>query len=143
MNYTLQSQNKSYSDLLGFAIAKRLNDAAEDLPHDISERLKSARVLALGKRKVVTLQRAHGVVSNGNAASLHLGEDDNGLWTRLAALLPLIALVAGLLTISFVQDQSRAKEIAEVDAELLTDDLPPAAYTDPGFAQFLTARRQD
>ena len=26
---------------------------------------------------------------------------------------------------------------AEVDAALLTDDLPPAAYADPGFAQYL------
>jgi hypothetical protein len=24
-----------------------------------------------------------------------------------------------------------------VDAALLTDDLPPSAYADPGFAQFL------
>ena len=28
-------------------------------------------------------------------------------------------------------------EVAEVDAAILTDDLPPSAYTDPGFAQFL------
>ena len=27
--------------------------------------------------------------------------------------------------------------MAEVDAALLTDDLPPAAYADPGFVQFL------
>jgi hypothetical protein len=26
-----------------------------------------------------------------------------------------------------------------VDSALLTGDLPPAAYTDPGFAQFLKA----
>jgi hypothetical protein len=28
-------------------------------------------------------------------------------------------------------------EVAEVDAALLADDLPPAAYSDPGFVQFL------
>ena len=28
-------------------------------------------------------------------------------------------------------------ELAEVDAALLTDALPPAAYADPGFLQFL------
>jgi hypothetical protein len=52
-------------------------------------------------------------------------------------VVPLIALVAGLITISVMQDEDRASELAEVDAALLTDDLPPAAYTDPGFAQFL------
>jgi hypothetical protein len=30
-----------------------------------------------------------------------------------------------------------------VDAELLADDLPPAAYTDPGFVHFLTTNRRD
>ena len=28
-------------------------------------------------------------------------------------------------------------ELEDEDAALLTDELPPAAYTDPGFAQFL------
>jgi len=42
-----------------------------------------------------------------------------------------------------LQDEMRAKEIAEVDAELLIDDLPPQAYTDPGFAQFVRANRNN
>jgi hypothetical protein len=32
---------------------------------------------------------------------------------------------------------NRANELAEVDSALLIDDLPPAAYADPGFLQFL------
>jgi hypothetical protein len=35
------------------------------------------------------------------------------------------------------QSDRRATELAEVDAALLTDELPPAAYADPGFLQFL------
>jgi hypothetical protein len=42
-----------------------------------------------------------------------------------------------LLTINMVLDEFRANEVAEVDAALLTDDLPPTAYTDPGFVHFL------
>ena len=49
----------------------------------------------------------------------------------------MIALVAGLITVSVMQEENRASELAEIDSALLTDDLPPAAYTDPGFAQFL------
>jgi hypothetical protein len=45
--------------------------------------------------------------------------------------------VAGLIVITTLQEDNRTDELAEVDAALLTDDLPPAAYTDPGFAQFL------
>ena len=29
------------------------------------------------------------------------------------------------------------QELAEIDTALLVDDLPPAAYSDPGFVQFL------
>jgi len=53
------------------------------------------------------------------------------------AALPLLALVLGLIAISIIQNDNRTTELAEIDAALLTDDLPPTAYTDPGFAQFL------
>jgi hypothetical protein len=49
----------------------------------------------------------------------------------------LLALVFGLVVINTVQNDNHANELAEVDSALLTDDLPPSAYTDPGFAQFL------
>ncbi|KAI1691122.1 hypothetical protein DdX_22097 [Ditylenchus destructor] len=34
-------------------------------------------------------------------------------WTRIASVVPLIALVAGLITISVMQDEDRASELAE------------------------------
>ena len=77
------------------------------------------------------------------SAVLHLGGDESSLWNRLASVLPLIALIAGLITIGVLQEQSRAQELADVDTELLTDDLPPAAYTDPGFLKFLSAKSQE
>jgi hypothetical protein len=80
------------------------------------------------------------VVSNGASATLTLGGDEKtGFWGRMASVLPLVALVAGLVAINVVQNEVRANELAEVDTALLTDDLPPAAYADPGFVQFLRA----
>jgi hypothetical protein len=55
----------------------------------------------------------------------------------MASLVPLIALVAGLALIQNIMDDDRANELAEVDSALLVDDLPPSAYADPGFLQFL------
>ena len=46
-------------------------------------------------------------------------------------------------TINTVLDEYRANEVAEVDAALLTDDLPPQAYTDPGFLHFLKLQSAD
>jgi hypothetical protein len=38
------------------------------------------------------------------------------------------------------QNEHRSIELASIDAELLTDDLPPDAYTDPGFLVFLKSK---
>lgn len=130
-------------DQLGRNIAARLNSAVNDIPHDITERLKAARMQALTKRKVVKLQVATGVTSRGGVASLHMGGDERSVWNRIASLLPLLVLIAGLFTIALTAEDRRVDEIAEIDVELLTDDLPPDAYTDPGFAQFLRVNHRD
>ena len=125
------------ADALGRVIAERLSEGADNLPHDISERLKAVRAQAVARRKVVSLQLASDVSISGGVAALQFGDNEGGLWNRIASLLPLLALIVGLVFIAVSQDEMRAREVAEVDAELLIDELPPAAYTDPGFAQFL------
>ena len=47
------------------------------------------------------------------------------------------ALMFGLASIHIFQNELRTDELASLDTELLIDDLPPAAYTDPGFLVFL------
>jgi hypothetical protein len=80
------------------------------------------------------------VSRSGAAATLTFGSEHLNWWDRVAAAAPLLALVLGLVAINVVQSDTRANEIAEIDAALLTDDLPPAAYADPGFTQFLKSR---
>lgn len=138
MTNSSQYQANVLQDRLGFMLAARLSEGTGALPHDISERLRAARVQAVAQRKRVRPQTATAVVGNGGGtAALLRGDDGLNLWGRMAALIPLVALVAGLMIIDTVQNEDRANEVAEVDAALLTDDLPPAAYTDPGFMQFL------
>lgn len=125
-------------DSVARAITARLNDSANALPHDISERLKVARVQALAKRKQVTEATPSQVImGNDGHASLQIGSGFRSLWTQLGSWLPLLALITGMIVIGLAQDDWSAQEIADVDTELLTDALPPSAYTDPGFAQFL------
>jgi hypothetical protein len=135
--FSLPYRNQLVQDRFGVKVAAQLSDAADALPHDISERLRAARMQALGARKVTTGQTARSVVGNGPTVSLTFGDEDVSLWNRIAATIPLIALMVGLVAIYVVQDDSRTRELADVDSALLTDDLPPAAFTDPGFAQFL------
>jgi Protein of unknown function (DUF3619) len=123
-------------------LTSRLSDSTDALPHDISERLRVARQQAVARRKVSALATATSVSRSGGSAALTLGGDDFTWWNKIASALPLVALMVGLVVINSVQNDFRASEVAEVDAAILTDDLPPAAYTDPGFAQFLKSRRE-
>jgi hypothetical protein len=126
-------------DQFGLRIAAQLNSATLDLPHDISERLRAARTRAVAARlqPQTRLQTSSALVNQNGVGLLNFGEEGLNIWSRLASFLPLIALVAGLALIQNIMDDNRANELAEVDSALLIDDLPPAAYADPGFLQFL------
>jgi hypothetical protein len=84
------------------------------------------------------LQTSSSITHQNGAAVLNFGGDEGlNLWSRLASLLPLVALIAGLTIIQNIMDDDGANELAEIDSALLIDDLPPDAYADPGFLQFL------
>jgi hypothetical protein len=80
---------------------------------------------------------------SGGEMAVNMGGREDGLWNRIASFIPLLALIAGLISIAVMQDEMRAREVAEVDAELLTDELPPSAYVDPGFAQYLRVNQSN
>ena len=91
-----------------------------------------------------------GAAFGGHAASgRHSRDVDHGRrlddappsWAwRLASALPLVVLLAGLWGISAWFKQEQVQAAAEVDVALLSDDLPPAAYADPGFEEYLRAQ---
>jgi hypothetical protein len=125
------------ADRFGLKIAARLNE--QPLPHDISERLRVARMQAIARIPKLQIQSARTASVSGGAAVLGGGSfDDNfNLFNRIASALPLLALAAGLVFVSVTADNDSAREIADIDVQLLTDDLPPDAHTDAGFAQYL------
>ena len=127
MTHTANTQ-----DEFGLRIAARLNSASLELPHDISERLRAARVRAVSARRVSSV-----LVQADGTLTLDAAHDRLRPLGWLASVLPLIALIVGLVTIKQFQDERRAREVADIDTALLTDDLPPSAYTDPGFLRFL------
>ena len=131
----------------GLLVAARLSAGAQDLPHDVTERLRAARVQAIARRKrpvsATQVQAAPAVLSNGHTAILGFGDDALGFWGRLTSLATVVALAVALVAVNVVQDDDRATEVADVDAALLTDALPPQAYADPGFLQFLKSTDGD
>lgn len=144
MSYSLptahqQMMSTVLQDRYGMRLASRLSTGALDLPYDISERLRASRMQALSARKVAKTVPVSATSTQMNGNSLTMGFGDEGLtwWNRIASVLPLVFLIYGLVMVQSLQDEHRANEIAEVDAALLTDDLPPAAYADPAFLEFL------
>ena len=144
MTNSYQQSHSKHADILqdrfGLKMVAYLSAGAAELPHDISERLRVARLQAVAQRKIVRLEPAFQVVGYGSSATLGWGGGVSW-WARVGSVVPLIALVVGLLAINSIQNDNRAQEVAEVDAALLTDELPPAAFADPGFVQFLKTSR--
>jgi len=117
-------------------VVARLSDGAGDLDSDVAERLRFGRERALERaalaRKAAASSSTVGVTRGGAAL---LG--GSGWWLRVASVLPLVALLVGLVLIQRWQTTAQISVAAEVDAALLADDLPPTAYRDAGFVEFL------
>ena len=139
----MNSPSQTAVDAYALRVTARLTHATEELPYDITERLRAARMQALDKRKkpmaqaVRRVETATVLVGAGGAAVFGRGGDEGNWWRALVSAVPVAALLVGLFFVNMAQDQTVAAEIAEVDAALLTDDLPPSAYADPGFLQFI------
>jgi hypothetical protein len=123
---------------LAARLAGGLTERGQSLPHDVTERLRFSRELALTRarelRRPVTATAAVVVAQGRGAAALgHFVP----WWQRAASVLPLVVLLAGLLLIDRWTVREQVLAAAEIDSQLLSDDLPPAAYSDPGFAEFL------
>ena len=124
-------------------ITVRLSEGTAALPYDISERLRAGREQAIAQRKkpITVLRTAAASTSTSGVNSSRTlswwGSEGGNWWRTVLSAMPVLALVAGLVVLNVSEDEHDMLEVAEVDAALLTDDLPPAAYADPGFAQFL------
>ncbi len=125
----------------GLKIAGRLSDGSDALPSDITERLRHARMQAVARRKQPQARAAELLTRAGSGAILGGPSKRPNAWQRMGMALPILLLLIGLVAIDHLLDDKAAQDLARIDAALLVDDLPPAAYADPGFQQFLRMQR--
>ena len=135
MKHINDQLTQTESDQFGRASATLLRHGASSLSSELKDRLYAARMKALSLKKPekVRVQKRALVSSTG----LWSSNSSNGVWDAVSWAAPLAVLVFGLIGIAQWQDDSRINDIAEVDAALLTDDVPPDAYADSGFMAFL------
>ena len=129
------------TDDLNFAYKVRhaLNEKLDTLPAATTERLASARKLAVSRKKSANPLRVAQRALAGGAGAL----SSSFSWmTRVSVAVPLMALVIGLGGIYHYEQQQRIAEIAELDAAVLSDELPLTAYLDHGFNAYLAQSAQ-
>jgi Protein of unknown function (DUF3619) len=122
-------------------IAARLSERSQELEADVSERLRFARDKALEQARASRATSSAPILGVTASGAALLGRAGSGWLMKLAAVLPALALIAGLILIQRSQTNEQISVAAEIDAALLADDLPPKAYSDAGFAEFLKTPR--
>ena len=109
-------------------IVSELDRGLDELPAGTLHRLRVAREAALARAR----DEESGVVDSGVPAS------HSARWYRRRLLVPLVALVLGLTTwIFWERPGSAPSDYADLDAQVLSDELPVTAYLDTGFEIWL------
>lgn len=126
---------------LAATLAAGLGERAEMLAPDVGERLRFAREQALRSAREARRAPASPLILGGRAGAVLGGRTP--WWVRLATLVPPALLVAGLFGVQQLTLREQVLAAAEIDALLLADDVPPDAWRDPGFLEFLKAPPPD
>ena len=118
-------------DELASRIAKLLDEGTDDLTTAQRTRLANARRLALSRHRAKT----EPVVVPAWAGPFSQWTEQSLFGVRY--VIPLAALVLGLLGVVYVHTGGVPSAIADIDAGLLTDELPISAYLDQDFDSWL------
>ena len=135
-----KSRHISQDQLLGKRIASYLNLGNQQLSYEITERLRASRTRAIASRRATPfeLKNADDVQIQPNGSlKLPVPSKAHDIYSLIVSFIPLICLAAGLMLLYEFHNDQTALELAEIDSALLIDDLPPQAYTDPAFLDFL------
>jgi predicted ATPase len=130
------------SDELEFAykVRRALDEQITALPESTTNRLSAARKLAIARKKPESV--AYATVPVRRFAGAHGGSgnplNDSLSWlVRVGIIVPLIVLVIGAFGIYKYEEERRIDELADLDAAVLSDELPLNAYLDHGFDTYL------
>nr|WP_217345245.1 DUF3619 family protein [Noviherbaspirillum sp. L7-7A]MBV0879488.1 DUF3619 family protein [Noviherbaspirillum sp. L7-7A] len=126
-----------------YKVRHALNQNLEHLPASTTSRLAAARQAALARKKAdmpIRVLASVPATAQGTAGGFFANPFS---WlSRLSVALPVVVVLASLVGMYQAEKQHRISELAEIDAMVLSDELPLNAYLDHGFNAFL-ARRGD
>ena len=125
-----------------YKVRHALNEHADGLPAATIDRLAMARKLALSRKKKDAPTRilvTQGVIA-GRAGAFF---DQPLSWIgRLGVVAPLLLGAAIFVGMYQSAQQQRISDLADIDAAVLSDELPLSAYLDHGFNAYLAKRAE-
>lgn len=107
-----------------------LNHGLNDIPPAAARRLEAARHLALSKQKQAEPRLA---LAGFGAYALKVGSPT----PYLKQTLSIVALLLGMWLSFYWHSIQYVTELEQVDTALLADDLPPEAFLDNDFFEWL------
>jgi hypothetical protein len=135
-----KSRHISQDQLLGKRIASFLDQGNQQLSYEITERLRASRTRAIASRRFTQFELKHAddaQIQPSGSLRMPFPSKARDIYSLIVSFIPLICLAAGLMLLYEFHNDQTALELAEIDSALLADDLPPQAYTDPAFVDFL------
>jgi hypothetical protein len=117
-------------DRYALRVRQALNHGTKDIPPAVARRLEAARHLALTRQKQAEPQLA---LAGHNKALFRFATENRHVRQVLAA----IALLLGMWISFYMDSVNYVTALEEVDSALLSDELPPEAFLDNDFFEWL------
>ena len=123
-------------------VRRALYEGLDNIPTHYRERLASARQLAVSRKKQPAFSRVYAYLPKLSLSGHHALPPE---WasSRLWLMVSLASLLIGLTMIYDISLHQHIHETAEIDAMVLTDELPLTAYLDEGFNSYLDQKEED
>ncbi|HLO63765.1 MAG TPA: DUF3619 family protein [Azonexus sp.] len=113
-----------------YRVRQALNHGLKDIPPATARRLEAARHLALSKQKQLAPQLS---IAGLGGSHFRIGSHI----PYLKQILAVLALLLGMWISFYWHSVQYVTNLEEVDSALLTDDLPPDAFLDHDFFEWL------
>ncbi|GGY01907.1 DUF3619 family protein [Massilia dura] len=124
-----------------YRVRHALNEKLDDLPASTTDRLAAARQAALARKKPhVEVRVTHTTTVTATAGGSGRLSSPFGWISRFSVVLPLLLVMGGMVGVYQYEQQQSIAELAELDAAVLSDELPLSAYLDNGFNAYLETR---
>lgn len=116
----------------GLSLKHALNEAAQSVPEAAADRLRVARRAALNRR-----QEVFGNQAKVNGFSKWMQSLFGSLGSPMALAFPALVVGFGLYSLSASNADNYMQTVAEIETQVLTQEVPLDALLDKGFVRYV------